>query len=157
MLELWGMQSTPLLRSLPDPLWPGVIAPHWVLSMGQIELNCLLMLNLIAWNRTVFDIEALLRLNWVVWNRTVLTFNCVLIKNIFILNWIVWIRTVWLNRIAWNRNIFWQLNYVLMLNWIIWNRTYYLYKMPLVLNNLQSWYAINPNKLTNSWALTCEN
>ena len=27
MLELWGMQSTPLLPTLPGPLWPGVIVP----------------------------------------------------------------------------------------------------------------------------------
>ena len=27
MLELWGMRSTPSLPSLPDPLWPGVVAP----------------------------------------------------------------------------------------------------------------------------------
>ena len=27
MLELWGMWSTPLLPSLPGPLWPGVVAP----------------------------------------------------------------------------------------------------------------------------------
>ena len=27
MLELWGIQSTPSLPSLPDPLWPGVVAP----------------------------------------------------------------------------------------------------------------------------------
>ena len=27
MLELWGMQSTPSLPSLPGPLWPGVVAP----------------------------------------------------------------------------------------------------------------------------------
>ena len=45
MMELWGMQSTPSLPSLPCPLWSGVIAPNRVLSMGQIELNCLLMLN----------------------------------------------------------------------------------------------------------------
>ena len=37
---------------LPGPLWPGVVAPDRVLSMGQIELNC--MLNWIVWNRTVF-------------------------------------------------------------------------------------------------------
>ena len=42
MVELWGMQSTPLLPLLPSPLWPGVIAPDWVLSMNQIELNCVL-------------------------------------------------------------------------------------------------------------------
>ena len=39
MLELWGMRSTPSLPSLPDPLWPEVVAPERVLSMDQIELN----------------------------------------------------------------------------------------------------------------------
>ena len=39
MLEFWGMWSTPSLLSLPGPLWPGVVAPDRVLSMGQIELN----------------------------------------------------------------------------------------------------------------------
>ena len=38
MLELWEMQSTLSLPSLPVPLWPGVIAPDKVLSMGQIKL-----------------------------------------------------------------------------------------------------------------------
>ena len=45
MLELWGMWSTPSLVSLPSPLWPRVVTPDSVLSMGQIELNCVLMLN----------------------------------------------------------------------------------------------------------------
>ena len=45
MLELWEMQSTPLLPSLPDPLWPAVVAPNRVLSIGQIELNYILLLN----------------------------------------------------------------------------------------------------------------
>ena len=45
MLELWGMQSTPLLPSLLGPLWPGVEAPDRVLSMGQIELNYIHMQN----------------------------------------------------------------------------------------------------------------
>ena len=36
-LEILGMQSSSLLPLLPDPLWPGVIAPDRVLSMGQIE------------------------------------------------------------------------------------------------------------------------
>ena len=40
LLELWGMQSTPSFPSLPDPFWPGVVAPDWVLSMGQIRLYC---------------------------------------------------------------------------------------------------------------------
>ena len=39
MLELWGMRSTPLLPSLPGPVWPGVVAPDKVLSMGQIEIT----------------------------------------------------------------------------------------------------------------------
>ena len=51
MLELWGMRGTPLLPSLLGPLW--------VLAIGEIELNCQLMLN------------------WIIWNRTVLTFNWV--------------------------------------------------------------------------------
>ena len=34
MLELWGMWSAPSLPSLPGPLWPGVVAPDMVLSMG---------------------------------------------------------------------------------------------------------------------------
>ena len=38
MQEFWGLRSTPSLPSLPGPLWPGVIAPDRVLSMGQIEL-----------------------------------------------------------------------------------------------------------------------
>ena len=40
MLELRRMWSTPSLPSLSGPLWPGVVAPNRVLSMGQIELNC---------------------------------------------------------------------------------------------------------------------
>ena len=39
MLELWGMRSTSLLPSLLGPLWPGVVAPGSVVSMGQIEVN----------------------------------------------------------------------------------------------------------------------
>ena len=34
------MWSTPLFPLLPGPLWPGVVAPDKVLSVGQIELNC---------------------------------------------------------------------------------------------------------------------
>ena len=44
-LELWGMWSTSLLPSLPGTLWPGVVACDRNLSMGQIELNCVLVLN----------------------------------------------------------------------------------------------------------------
>ena len=37
MLELWGMRCTPSLPSLPGLLWPIVVAPDRVLSIGQIE------------------------------------------------------------------------------------------------------------------------
>ena len=45
MLELWEMRSNSLLLSLPGSLWPGVVAPDRVVSIDQIELNCILMLN----------------------------------------------------------------------------------------------------------------
>ena len=45
MLEHWGMQSTPSLLSQPGSLWPGVEAPDRVLSMGQIELICIIKLD----------------------------------------------------------------------------------------------------------------
>ena len=45
MLKLWGMQNTPLWPSLLGPLRPGIVATDRVLSMGQIEPNCVLMLN----------------------------------------------------------------------------------------------------------------
>ena len=38
MLELWGMQSTPLLPSLSGPLWLWEVAPDRILSMGHIKL-----------------------------------------------------------------------------------------------------------------------
>ena len=34
MLGLWGMWSTPSLPLLPGLLWPGMVAPDRVLSMG---------------------------------------------------------------------------------------------------------------------------
>ena len=45
LLELCGMRTTPSLSSLPGSLWPGPVAPDRVPSVGQIELNCVLMLN----------------------------------------------------------------------------------------------------------------
>ena len=39
------MWSTPSLLSLAGPLWPKVVASDRVLSMVQIEVNCVLMLN----------------------------------------------------------------------------------------------------------------
>ena len=72
MLELWGMR-TPSLPSFPGPFWDPKIGPNRVLSMGQIEPNCVLMLNWITWNRTVymnkngFDIN---NLQWLICHKT---------------------------------------------------------------------------------------
>ena len=57
MLELWGMRSTSLLPSLPGPLWPAVVTPDRILSMSYIELNSILMLNWIPWNRIVLTFK----------------------------------------------------------------------------------------------------
>ena len=38
MLKLWGVRSTPSLPLLLGSLWPGVVTPDRVLSIGQIEL-----------------------------------------------------------------------------------------------------------------------
>ena len=91
---LWGMQGTTLLPSFPNPHWPGMVVPDRVLFMGQIELNGILMLNWITWNRTVFDI-----------------------KTVLMLNWIVWIRTVWPNYMAWNRIFFDLLLKCVLMTW----------------------------------------
>ena len=45
MLELWEMQSTLSWPSLPSPPYPRVVAPNRVISIGKIELNCVLILN----------------------------------------------------------------------------------------------------------------
>ena len=56
MQELWEIQSTPSLPSLPGPLWCRVAGPDRVLHLGQIELNCVLMLKWIFKNRTVWHL-----------------------------------------------------------------------------------------------------
>ena len=48
ILDLWGMRSTPLLPSSPGPVWLGMEASDRVLSMGQIKLNYVLLVNSIA-------------------------------------------------------------------------------------------------------------
>ena len=84
------MRSTLLTPSHQGSVWPGVVAPDRVLSLGQIESNGVLMLNWIVWSRTVFDIETVylgstelfeiklfltlnlcIMLNWVAWNINV--------------------------------------------------------------------------------------
>ena len=44
MLEILGNMGYSFIVIAPRPLWPGVVAPDRVLSMGQIELNRVLML-----------------------------------------------------------------------------------------------------------------
>ena len=51
------MQNTSSLSTLPRPLCLGVVAPDRFLSMSQIELNCILMLNWITLNRTALKIK----------------------------------------------------------------------------------------------------
>ena len=57
MLERWGMWVTSSLPSLSVPLWPRVVTSDRVLSLGQIELDCVLMLNGIVSNRTVLTFK----------------------------------------------------------------------------------------------------
>ena len=45
MLELWRMRRTLSLPLLPGPLSLRGVAADRVLSMSQIEQNCVLMLN----------------------------------------------------------------------------------------------------------------
>ena len=95
MLTLWGMRNTPWLPSLPGSLYPGMVAPDRVLSMGQIKLNhgigCLMFLH----------VNCIPMLNWTGWNRTVLTFNYVNKISTYTkqnclnkLNWVAWNRNV---------------------------------------------------------------
>ncbi len=128
MLELWGMQSAP---SLPSPrstltwngnTWLGPIYGsnrtklHTYAKLNCLKWNYLCMLNLVVWNRTVFDIETVLTLNWIVWNRTVLTFK---LRTYDKLNCLKWNCFCMLNWIVWNRTVF-DIETVLMLNWIVW-------------------------------------
>ena len=45
MLKYGGLRNTLSLPSFPGPHWPGMVALDRILSMGQIKLNCVLMLN----------------------------------------------------------------------------------------------------------------
>ena len=45
-----GVQWCWSFGNVEHPFWPGVVALDWVLSVAQIELNCVLMLNRITQN-----------------------------------------------------------------------------------------------------------
>ena len=72
MIEFGGMQGTPLLSSLASRLWPGVVAPKRILSMGQIELNSVFMLNWTVWSRIVYMYKNGFCINqkWLIRNKT---------------------------------------------------------------------------------------
>ena len=79
MLELWGVQSTPSLPSLPGSLWPGVVAPDSVLSNRHIELNCTHAKFLEI--RLFWHLNCVLMLKWIFRNRTVFWhWNCTYTK-----------------------------------------------------------------------------
>ena len=103
MLKLW---STPSLPLLPGLLWPGVVVPNRVLSMSQIKFSCVLMLNWIAWNRTVLTFK----------QHTYAKLNCLKWNGFGMLNWIVS-----------NINVL-DFETLLTLNWIVWNRTVLTFK-----------------------------
>ena len=48
----FGDRSMP---TLPSPLWAGMVARDRVLSMGQRELDCLLMLEMEIYNHVIKD------------------------------------------------------------------------------------------------------
>ena len=101
MLALYSINLFTNKISIPCPLWPGELAPDRVLSMGQIKLNCVLMLYWIAWNGTVSTFKL----------RTYAKLNCLKYNCFYTLNWI-----------AGNRTVFNILNCTYT-KWIVWNRT----------------------------------
>ena len=85
MLELWEIQTTSSLTSLPGSIWLVVVATGiniyesnrtklcTYVKLNCLKWNCFCMLNWIGWNGTSFDIETVLMLNWIVWNKTICT------------------------------------------------------------------------------------
>ena len=60
-----GIWSSPSLRSLPGPLWPGVEAPDRVLSMCPLELNRSFLRVLFFFS---FRLRIYAELNRLIWN-----------------------------------------------------------------------------------------
>ena len=140
MLELWRIRNTPSLPALPGPLWLGVMAPNRVLSMGQIELNNVLIIFTNPSARAGYDTRSIFKRSLSGLNSEFfllltkaeeisqpyylpiagggiigfIPFPGVLVlsetQSVFILNWIAWNKTVW------------HLNCLLILNWTVWKR-----------------------------------
>ena len=171
MLELWGILSTRLFQSLPGPLCPGVVAPDRVLLMDQIELNGVLMLSWIFGNKTVFTFTCIAQsvgvvkynnsfseAGWTSPNEYPVydTKQCVGEVSVMFKVWrmrgtpsllflpgLLWPGVVRPDRVLSLGQI--ELNCIPLLNWFVWNRTVYMYKMDLVLNNLQ-WLMCHKTK-----------
>ena len=121
--EIRGIRSTLSLTSLPGPLWLGVVASDRIIYMGQIDVNRVLMLKIIAWNWTALTSKL----------HTSAKLNCSKWNCYCMLNWIVWNRNVFdietvhgpgvvePDRVLSMGQI--ELNCVRILNWIVWNRT----------------------------------
>ena len=86
--------------------WSILARSDWALWVKYVELNCVLMLNWIAWNWTVLTFKL----------RTYAKLNCLKWNCFCILNWIVW-----------NGTIF-NIETVLTLNWIAWSRIFFIFK-----------------------------
>ena len=85
MRELWGMRSRALLQLLPGPLLLWKVEPNRVLVMCQIELNFVLLVNWIGWNRTVlkFTVGTCVEKNCLKWNCYSML-NWIVLNNCFL-------------------------------------------------------------------------
>ena len=61
------MQSTPLLASFLNPLWPGMVAPYRILSKDQIKLNCIFLNRTVYMYTNRFGID---NLQWLICQKT---------------------------------------------------------------------------------------
>ena len=140
------MRNTLSLLSLLGLLRPGVASPDTVLSMSQIELNCVLIakLNCLKWN-CFWHSNCVLVLNWTVWNRIVLMFKLLNYAKLSLLgllgpgvaspDTVLSMSQIELNCVLIDKlnclkwNCFWHSNCVLMLNWTVWNRIVLMFKL----------------------------
>ena len=134
MVRLWETWSTSSLLLLPGPLWPGLVASDRVLSIGQIELNSILMRNWMVLLKTKNSDYNTLHTETPLLHPSSYTLTLtnmavcllpVLAKHLFSREY-QGRSLAWINRFK--MELFWHLNCVLMLNRIVWNRNVYMYK-----------------------------